>query len=353
MMRADLRRMTSSRSWAFALGALGAAALVRRTFPSFQFKGKVVLITGGSRGLGLVMARQLARQGARLAICARDAAELAGAQNELLALSGEVLAVACDVGDQAQAQIFVDQALRRYGHIDVLINNAGIIQVAPHESMGLSDFQDVLAANFWGTVHASLAALPHMRNRHQGRIVNITSIGGAVAVPHLLPYSCSKFAATGFSEGLAAEVAKDGIQVTTILPSLMRTGSFVNALFKGRQDDEMSWFAFGSTMPGISMAAERAASRILRACQRGSPYVTIGLNGKLLRLVHGLMPGTTVRLLSVVNRLLPAPGGAGAADPAEPGWQHPPRHLAGFLARIGSRAARRNREVPWAPPRSA
>ena len=255
--------MSSSNKWAFALGALGAATLVRRAFPSFKFAGKVALITGGSRGLGLVMARQLARQGAKLAICARDATELAGAQAELVALgTGEVLAVACNVGDEAEAQIFIDQALRRYGHIDVLINNAGIIQVAPQESMGLADFQEVLAANFWGTVHASLAALPHMRERRQGRIVNITSIGGAVAVPHLLPYSCSKFAATGFSEGLTAEVARDGIQVTTILPSLMRTGSFVNALFKGRQDEEMAWFAFGSTMPGLSMAAERAAARL-------------------------------------------------------------------------------------------
>lgn len=345
--------MTSSSKWAFALGALGAAALVRRAFPSFQFAGKVVLVTGGSRGLGLVMARQLARQGARLAICARDATELSGAQDELLALGGEVLAVACDVGDEAQAQVFIEQALRRYGHIDVLINNAGIIQVAPQESMGLADFQTVLAANFWGTVHASLAVLPAMRKRQMGRIVNITSIGGAVAVPHLLPYSCSKFAATGFSEGLAAEVAKDGIRVTTILPSLMRTGSFVNALFKGRQDDEMAWFAFGSTLPGLSIAAGRASARILMACRRGSPYVTIGLNGKLLRLVHALLPGTTVRLLSVVNRLLPAPGGAGPADAAEPGWQHRPTPLVGFLARLGNRAARRNNEVPWAPPRPA
>jgi NAD(P)-dependent dehydrogenase (short-subunit alcohol dehydrogenase family) len=345
--------MTSTNKWAFALGALGAATLIRRAFPPFQFKGKVVLVTGGSRGLGLILARQLARQGARLAICARDATELAGAQDELVSLGAEVLAVACDVGDEAQAQIFIDQSLRRYGHIDVLINNAGIIQVAPQESMGLPDFRDVLAANFWGTVHASLAALPHMRKRRQGRIVNITSIGGAVAVPHLLPYSCSKFAATGFSEGLTAEVAKDGIQVTTILPSLMRTGSFVNALFKGRQDDELAWFAFGSTMPGLSMAAERAAARILRACQRGSPYVTLGLNGKLLRLIHALLPGTTVRVLSAVNRLLPAAGGAGPGDPAEPGWQHRPARPAGFLQRLGNRAARRNREVRWAAPETA
>lgn len=337
--------MSNSRKLAFALGALGGAALIRRAFPSFTFAGKVVLITGGSRGLGLVMGRQLARQGARLAICARDAGELADAQAELTRLGAEVLSVACDVGDEAQAQIFVDQALRRYGHVDVLINNAGIIQVAPQESMGLADFQDVLAANFWGTVHASLAVLPHMRRRKQGRIVNITSIGGAVAVPHLLPYSCSKFAATGFSEGLAAEVARDGILVTTILPSLMRTGSFVHALFKGRQDDEMQWFAFGSTMPGISMVAERAAGRILRACQRGSPYVTIGVNAKLLRLFHALLPGTTVRAMSLVNRLLPPPGGAGATARAEPGSLHPPTRLPAFLQKLGASAARRNLET--------
>ena len=345
--------MRLSRKWAVALGAASGALLVRRAFPKFQFGGKVVVITGGSRGLGLVLARKLAAKGALLAICARDAQELARAQDELRGAGAYVLAFACDVGDPAQAQIFVDQVLQRFGRIDVLINNAGIIQVAPQEAMGLPDFHAVLSANFWGTVHTTLAALPHMRARREGRVVNITSIGGAVAVPHLLPYSCSKFAATGFSEGLTAEVAKDGIRVTTILPSLMRTGSHVNALFKGQRDEEMAWFSLGASAPGVSMQAERAASRILAACARGSPYVTLGVQGKALRLVHALFPGTTLRALSLVNRALPAVGAGSPSQAAEPGWQHRGKVRPSWLTRLGDAAARRNREVPWAPPEPA
>jgi NAD(P)-dependent dehydrogenase (short-subunit alcohol dehydrogenase family) len=325
--------------------------VIRRSLGRIDLRSKVVIVTGGSRGLGLVLARELARKGAHLAICARDALELAGAEQELRELGADVFPLACDVSDPEQAQILIDQTLRHFGRIDVLINNAGIIQVGPHESMGLKDFREAMAANFWGTVQPTLAVLPYMKQQRAGRIVNITSIGGSVAVPHLLPYSCSKFASTGFSEGLRAEVAKDGIRVTTVVPGLMRTGSFVNALFKGRREEEMAWFTVGATLPGLSVSAERAARRILLACELGEPYATVGIQAKALRLFHAVFPGLTARTLSLVTRLLPSPGGTGPQDAAEPGWQHrPPVARQGPLARLGNEAARRNREVPWAPP---
>jgi NAD(P)-dependent dehydrogenase (short-subunit alcohol dehydrogenase family) len=347
-------RTSGKTQLALAASAVGVALLVRRTLARFELRGKVVIVTGGSRGLGLVLARQLALKGAHLAICARDALELAGAEQELRELGAEVFAVACDVSDEEQARILIDQTLRHFGRIDVLINNAGIIQVGPHESMGLNDFREALATNFWGTVQPTLAVLPHMKRQRAGRIVNITSIGGSVAVPHLLPYSCSKFAATGFSEGLCAEVAKDGIRVTTVVPGLMRTGSFVNALFKGRREQEMAWFTIGATLPGLAMSAERAARRILLACELGESHVTVGIQAKALRLFHGIFPGLTARTMGLVTRLLPAPGDTGPQDAAEPGWQHRPAVAReGPLARLGNEAARRNREVPWAPPEPA
>jgi len=191
-----------------------------------------------------------------------------------------------------------------------------------------------------------------MRARRAGRVVNVTSIGGAVAVPHLLPYSAAKFAALGFSEGLAAEAARDGVQVTTVVPGLMRTGSFVNALFKGQREREAAWFSVASSLPLLSMDGRRAARRILAACARGQTFLTLGLPAKLLRLFHGLLPGTTARLLGLANALLPRPGGAGPQAAAEPGWQHRTGVARSFLTALGDRAARANREVRWAPPAS-
>ena len=332
-----------------AAGAAGLAWGLRRIAQPFSWAGKVVAITGGSRGLGLVMARQLAAQGARLVLCARDASELERARSEFAALGVDALAATCDVSDAAQAASFVEQAVRRFGRLDVLINNAGIIQVAPLASMGLPEFRSAMEINYFGILHATLAALPHLRAA-RGRIINICSIGGAVPIPHLTPYTASKFAAVGLSEALGLECARYGVRVSTILPFVMRTGSFVNALFKGRREKEFAWFAIGASLPATSISAEGAARRILRAGARGEPYVTVGLMAKAARLVHALVPGVVVRIAGLVNRLLPPPGGAGPADPAEPGWQHRPRLARGPLTRLGDEAARRNREVPWAPP---
>jgi len=331
---------------ALAAGAMLARALRRGA----SFRGRVVLITGGSRGLGLVLARKLVAKGARVAICARDERELERAREDLVARGGEALAVPCDLRIPSAAERLVDTVVAHYGRLDVLINNAGIIEVGPAGAMTLADYHAVLGVNFWGAVHATLAALPHLRRSSLARIVNVTSIGGALPVPHLLPYTCSKFALVGFSEGIAAEVASEGVRVTTVVPGLMRTGSFVNALFKGEREREVSWFSLGAALPLVSMSAERAASRILLACARGERFVTLGLPFKALRIAHALAPGLSIALLSVIDRLLPDAGGADPSEAPEPGWLHRQGVARSPLLALGNRAARRNLEVPWAAP---
>jgi NAD(P)-dependent dehydrogenase (short-subunit alcohol dehydrogenase family) len=286
-----------------ALGAIAAWRVARRA--RFRLDGKVVLVTGGSRGLGLLIARELARHPCRLVVCARDAGELERAWHELVGRGAEVLAMSCDVSDRESVEHLVEQVQSRFGPVDVLINNASIIQVGPLETMTLEDFERALAVNFWGTVYPTLALLPSMRARGSGRIVNITSIGGKVAVPHLLPYDCAKFATLGFSEGLRAEAARDGVLVTTVVPGLMRTGSPVNAAYKGDHAREYRWFALGDATALTAMSATRAARRVVAALLRGEVELTLGWQAKLLRLVHALLPSTTQRLLAAVNRLLP------------------------------------------------
>ncbi|HEX7049275.1 MAG TPA: SDR family NAD(P)-dependent oxidoreductase [Longimicrobiales bacterium] len=294
--------------------AAGAAAYLAwralRARNEISLDGRVALITGGSRGLGLLLAREFARNGCRVAICARAEQELERAHRDLEARGTDTLAIVCDVSDRDAVQRMVDRVIDHFDTLDILVNNAGIIQVGPIETMTIEDFEEIMAINFWGAVYATLAVLPHMRARAEGRIVNITSIGAKVAVPHLLPYDCAKFALRGFSEGLRAELAEDGIVVTTIVPGLMRTGSPVNALFKGQRAREFTWFSLGDALPFTSMNAERAARRIALATRRGEGEVTLSWQARLLGLVHDLFPGTTADLLGLVNRALPDAGPA-------------------------------------------
>lgn len=290
---------------------LGVRALGRR-LRAWDLRGRVVLITGGSRGLGLAMAREFAEQGARLALCSRDPDELDRALSDLAAREAEAAGVVCDVTDQAQVRQMVEAFRWHFGRIDVLVNNAGTIAVAPMEVMTLADYEKAMATHFWGPLYTTLAVVPEMRARREGRIVNITSIGGKVSVPHLLPYSASKFALVGLSEGLTAELAKDGIAVTTVVPGLMRTGSPRNATFKGKHEAEYAWFKISDSLPGLSTSARRAARRIVSACKHGDAEIVLTLPAQLAVAFHGVFPGLTARILGWVNRTLPAPGGIGA-----------------------------------------
>jgi len=285
-----------------AAGLALVATIRARRARRYDLRGRVAVVTGGSRGLGFLVAEELARAGCRVVICARDPRELALARDQLSPYT-DVLAVTCDVSNPADVERMLSRAVTRFGGIDLLVNNASIIQVGPLEATTLKDYQRALDVNFWGTVHATLGVLPQMRRQGDGRIVNIASIGGKVAVPHLLPYDCAKFAVVGFSEGLRAEAARDGISVTTVVPGLMRTGGERFARFKTAGDAR--WFSVAARLPFLTVSARRAARTIVAAARHRRGEVVIGLPAKLLRLVHDLFPAATLRTLDVSNRLLP------------------------------------------------
>lgn len=294
--------------------ALVLAAMARtlwRRRHRLDLAGRVVLITGGSRGLGLVLARQFAAAGAKVAITARHAEALEQAAQDLRQRGATVAAVVADVTQPAQVVDLLATVRAQLGPIDVLVNNAGVIEVGPFETLDVADFRESLDVHVYGPLYLIMGVLPEMRRRGGGRIVNIASIGGKVSVPHLLAYGTGKFGLTGLSEGLRAELRKDGIRVTTVCPGLMRTGSPRHAWFKGQHRAEHAWFTLLDSLPGTAMSAETAARRIVAACVRGDAEVVLSLPAKLLALGHGVAPGLTADLLGLVNRLLPAPGGIG------------------------------------------
>jgi NAD(P)-dependent dehydrogenase (short-subunit alcohol dehydrogenase family) len=334
------------RTLAYVGAIFGAAMVLRaivRRVTAYDLHGKVVLITGGSRGLGLVMARQLLDRGAKVAICARDPDELARARADLLTHGRDVLAIPCDITDPVQVRILVGRVHARLGPIDVLVNNAGIIQVGPMALMTVGDYETAMATHFWGPLYTTLEVLPGMRRRGEGRIVNVTSIGGKIAAPHLLPYTASKFALVGLSEGMRTELAQDGVIVTTVVPGLMRTGSPPNAMFKGQHRAEYAWFAITDSLPITSMRVERAARRILAAIRRGETEVVLSVQAKLAAKLHAIAPAFTQRLLGLVNRLLPGPGGIGTASARGRDSRSPA--LPPLLTRATDRAAVRNNEL--------
>ncbi|MHB8878148.1 MAG: SDR family NAD(P)-dependent oxidoreductase [Myxococcaceae bacterium] len=327
-----------------SLGALVAARAGVRRLGAYDLQHKVVLITGGSRGLGLELAREFGARGARVAICARDEAELERARLDLVGRGVDVRTYVCDVGDQHAVEDTVGRIAAELAPVDVLVNNAGVIQVGPLETMTFADFEEAMRVHFWGPLYAISAVLPVMRERRGGRIVNISSIGGKLALPHLLPYSASKFALTGLSEGLRAELAKAGVKVTTVCPGPMRTGSPPQAFFKGQTAAEYSWFALASSLPFSTMGARRAARQVVNACRFGVAEIVLSTQAKVAVWVTGLFAGLVSDVLGLVNALLPSPDGSLGAGRVLGRDSESPMSTSPWTA-LTRRAAARNNEL--------
>ena len=334
------------------LAAGGAAYLARRLLGGRGscLAGEVALVTGGSRGLGLCLARELGRRGAKVALCARDEEELERARAGLEAEGIEAGAFPGDVTDREGMRTLVADVEESLGPVELLVNNAGILQVGPAETMTLEDLRRAMDTIFWGAVHSAEAVLPGMRARRHGTVVNVTSLGAAVAFPHLSTYSAAKFAMRGWSEALAAEAAKYGVLVVTVIPGLMRTGSFGRALVKGKRSAEATLLAVAASLPLLTIGAEGAARKIVRAVEARRRFLVVGLPARLLRLTHALFPGSLVGALAQANRLLPSsPRDEGGDDrmplPAEIFRRGLARSV---LTALGERAARENNEEPMA-----
>ena len=312
------------------------------------FAHKNVAITGGTRGLGFVLAQLLLAAGANVTICGRSGDALDRAVG-LLDPAGQTLTgVVCDVRDRAQCERFIADSLERHGSLDILINNAGVIEVGPLVEQTIDDYREAMDTHFWGPFHTTSAVLPTMRARGHGSIVNIASVGGVIGVPHLAPYCASKFAQVGFSQALAAEAGADGVCVTSVTPGLMITGSPDHAIFKGRNQAEYAWFTLSDANPLIAVPVDRAARAILRGIRLGRNQVTIGWTAHLVRIVNALFPNTTTTLLGLAARLLPAAGGIGTqrrtGQESRSAWTQNP------LTALNARAKRRtNNETPPPP----
>jgi NAD(P)-dependent dehydrogenase (short-subunit alcohol dehydrogenase family) len=335
---------------AVTLGGIVAAMLVRRVRLERRavrlaraLHDRTVLISGGARGLGFVLAQEFGRWGAQVWIVSRNAAEVERAEGELRRRGVDAHALVADIRDPFAVRTVVSRVVEATGRLDILVNNAGIIQATPLEHARLEDFADSLRTHLWGPLHLTREALPHMRRQGEGRIVNIASIGGRVAVPHLVPYCVGKFALVGLSEGMRAELWKDRVAVTTVCPGLMRTGSHGRARLRGQHAREARWFGLAVATPLSSMSAQRAAEQIVWAAVNRRARVTLGWQARAAEVVDTLAPELSARVASAITSLAlpaPAPSAEGdegrMADDVGFGWLTP------FLPK---RAARDNNEA--------
>lgn len=322
------------------VGAALAVWALRRRHAPINFVGRVVVITGGSRGLGLVMARLLAKEGAKISLLARDGDELKRAEQDVAGESkigaADVLTIVCDVTRREHLEEAITRVVDRFGRLDVLINNAGVIAVAPFEHQTDADFEKALATHLWAPLHAVRAALPHLKKAASeangaARIVNIASFGGKVGVPHMAAYCASKHALVGFSDVLRAELAKDNIRVTTVSPGVLRTGSHLNAEFKGQHEKEYAWFALGTGNPLLSLDALSAAKQILEAARRGDSHLVQTAGARAATVLNAVTPDLVALVMELANRALPAPAPAGEpanANASRTGWQSRDERLA-------------------------
>lgn len=279
-----------------------------RAGPVTSWRGKVVIITGGARGLGFALAQTFLDAGAIVWIVARHADELESAAARLRPRGGRVYTHVVDVTDPAAVDSLVAAVVARHDRIDVVVNNAGVITAMPFANAEVDDFRESLDTHFWGPLHLIRATLPWLTRSATAHIINISSIGGRVGVPHLAAYCAGKFALTGLSQVLRAELAPQRVWVTLATPGLMRTGSVGRVRVRGHHVAEARWFAALSATSLTSQDASAAARQIVRAAAHRRAAVTPGWQARLQHTGNALAPELTAAVLAAVaGRVLPGP----------------------------------------------
>jgi NAD(P)-dependent dehydrogenase (short-subunit alcohol dehydrogenase family) len=272
-------------------------------------------VTGGGRGLGLAITRELVQRGCRVAICGRDGEVIRRSVEDLERQGYEVLGSACDASEPEQVEVFVGAVLANYGHIDILVNNAAQCYVGPAAELEAVDMLLALKNIFWAQYHPTMTVLPHLRARGFWRIANVTSMAGKVPLPHQAAYVAAKHAATGWSQTLGIELAQEGIAVSTIAPPPLRNGAPLHAHFNGQREAELAWFAHALTSPLSAATAERAARAVVEAIIYGQHERDVSTASWLSARAQGLAPNLFARCLGWVARRMPAVAAPGIRSP--------------------------------------
>jgi len=256
--------------------------------------GKVAVVTGAASGIGQATACLLAAEGARLAITDVDAKGLEKTAEKIRAAGGDVTTYLVDVANKDAVYAFADQIAADMGGADIVLNNAGVAQVARVDALTYDDFEWVMNIDFWGMVYGTKAFLPQMQakgaNGGAGHILNVSSIFGLISVPSQAAYNSAKFAIRGFTEALRLELKDTDISVSSIHPggiktNIVRNARFLQSTTVGEREEAVSGFdKLAKTTP------EKAAQTIVKGIKKNNPRILIGFDARLVDWVQRLLP---------------------------------------------------------------
>lgn len=257
--------------------------------------GKIAVITGAGSGIGRALAQQLNREGCRLLLCDISEEGLTATVQSLNRSEVPVQTRIIDVADKGAMQHWATDIANEYGHVDIMINNAGVATGAPVEETKYEDIEWLMGINFWGVVYGTMEFLPLLRKSRQGHLVNISSIFGMVGIPTQSAYNAAKFAVRGYTEALRQEMVDTNVHVCCVHPGGIKTNIARSARWDGDQGQRDERVANFDKLANTSAAS--AAEQIIRAIEKRKKRLLIGLDATYLSLITRLFPVSYPRFL--------------------------------------------------------
>lgn len=262
---------------------------------------KVAVVTGAASGIGRMLAVNLSRMGCHLAISDVDEKGLQDTLEMIETKGVMVTTHQVDVSNREQVYLYAEEVVKKHGHVDIVINNAGVSVADTIEDMSYEDFEWVININFWGVVYGTKAFLPYLKTRPEANLVNISSINGFIPFPNNGPYNCSKYAVKAFNETLHQELKSSTVNVTSVHPGFIKTNIVRNVRFRKAANTKQDQAAAVKNFDKLTLtSADKAARNIITGLMKNKKRLLVGADAYVYDILTRLFPKSTVKLMALI-----------------------------------------------------